>query len=37
MVAEQTSTVAVLAPPIKNKRRNYVVNDAMSKAVEEWF
>jgi hypothetical protein len=36
-VATETSTVAVSAPPTKNKRTNHAVNDAMAKAVEEWF
>jgi hypothetical protein len=36
-VAVKTSTVAVLVPPTKNKRTNHAVNDAMAKAVEEWF
>jgi hypothetical protein len=33
-VAAKTSTVAVLAPPTKNKHMNHAVNDAMAKAVE---
>jgi hypothetical protein len=36
-VAAKTSTVAVSAPPTKNKRTNHAVNDAMEKAVKEWF
>jgi hypothetical protein len=36
-VAAKTSTVAVTVPPTKNKRTNHAVNDAMAKAVEEWF
>jgi hypothetical protein len=36
-VAAKTSTVAVSVPPTKNKRTNHAVNDAMAKAVEEWF
>jgi hypothetical protein len=36
-VAAKTSTVAVSAPPTKNKRTNHAANDAMAKAVKEWF
>jgi hypothetical protein len=36
-VAAKMSTVAVSAPPTKNKRTNHAVNDAMAKAVKEWF
>jgi len=36
-VAAKTSIVAVSVPPTKNKCTNHAVNDAMAKAVEEWF
>jgi hypothetical protein len=36
-VAAKTSTVAVSVPPTKNKRMNHAVNEAMAKAVKEWF
>ena len=37
VAAAKTSTVAVSVPPTKNKRTNHAVNDAMAKAVEDWF
>ena len=36
-LAAKTLTVAVSVPPTKNKHTNHDVNDAMAKAVEEWF
>jgi hypothetical protein len=37
VAAAKTSTVAVSVPPTKNKCANHAVNDAMAKAVEDWF